>query len=1401
MMTTIYTWGDTAFLESVWTGLGHIFEGGVTIPLFGSALLLNLLIGIVRKIGDPKAPLMWNFWVAIILFIVLFSPKTDLSIKQTNHSAARVIAGEFPIGLVVPISFISRVGYGLSEVMRDNITPINTGMGMSTDVFSHGGVEPLRALVYMRNMATIGSFSKSDIGVNTNDPGSKGSNLPIAIGNYFDACIARASTITAIDNSAAGNPYKTMLTRSGNSPFQWDQLLVDQGGWPVDIVLNDVEYNTNCAHAHALIKDTIIERANNSARSLVTRSGIGTTQGDQDVQAKYLAATQMADVLDSRTQGTVAVGYLSANYLTETLIKGACKDTAGLGPAIVQSCASQFDSVQQRRFQEASKSETFREMVIPLVTFIEGFVYLLSPIMIGVLLVLGGAGMKIVSKYMTALIWVMLMPICQVAVDLYLNVYFNRWQNSVLYGDSAGESLWSINGQESAWTELASFVAFAGTAQAMVPALAMFILFAGVHTMQGMAASTSGASSAAGTNHADTAGSWKAGSANVNSQTFSMASNNNGGHEVVSRGISQADSNADKTNLSVGNSSIVSSSRQSAQSRSATLGASAESSTTRAIDSSFSAGVSYDSKAAKLLGVSRGESIAYAVADKIGETFGLDKVATGELAKTLIANGSAGLSAKAGAQVGGGGKSEDGGSAKPGASAGLGVDGKVGLSGSMANKEAIREALGEKYDAAKVESAVKSATTEVLNTYSESQSKDNSADNREQFRGAWGEAIRTNAAFNEAQQDSKTLQDIEAGKVQASADVGGAISSVSKSVIGTKNLLNEGNLHAAQSSLLKEFTGVDVGEYSKGWDQKLSSQQLSEINNNLSDEEIASLNKFGMDIQRNENGELDFKAKSNAEAIKQISGTSLATDEIDDFLSGKESPLNQVSRSADRANLIRDTMVGVNDLYKDVDRSHMVDGLRAEAAYFKSVGNSYLGVSGENATGKYGSIISYGAQLDRMAGSDATEDARGIKDVKANDDLDKVSKAGSDALDKSSEDNIKHLSKTTGGTGDVIDNKKDSITSQYSDLANKNNETLDRASSDYQKTKDNWVSIDKSGLSEKIDNQMGYLKDKAQAGLNSQRDDIHKDAKFLGIDDFLDSAHSHVDMLGVSNPNNVNIAKDAYSKMQDYKAVANSLTDYAGENTRLADERGDKEAFTQSLVAGGMTNQQASEATERYYQAKGEAMQATQALHGNVDARNGYDLIVQNPSLMDEKPTDFREGMELQTRANFSERFNEKLPEMKDISFTKRDYSDYKSNFDATKDVVSEVKNSGLTDKLSRSELNKVNSLGVDKNVSVGEVESIFKNQGASSSEAKKLANNLYESKANLDGYLGSLNNRFGDSATLAMTISGNKGDGHYGSAYEAYSEFKNTIDSVTIAPAYQRTSFGGSGYAPPPTK
>ncbi|MCV5888804.1 conjugal transfer protein TraG N-terminal domain-containing protein, partial [Escherichia coli] len=71
-------------------------------------------------------------------------------------------------------------------------------------------------------------------------------------------------------------------------------------------------------------------------------------------------------------------------------------------------------AIQQRNTQWAAEQSMFMSVVRPMLTFFEGFVYAITPIM-GFIIVMGSMGMTLAGKYFQTVLWIQLwMPVLSI---------------------------------------------------------------------------------------------------------------------------------------------------------------------------------------------------------------------------------------------------------------------------------------------------------------------------------------------------------------------------------------------------------------------------------------------------------------------------------------------------------------------------------------------------------------------------------------------------------------------------------------------------------------------------------------------------------------------------------------------------------------------------------------------------------------------------------------------------------------------------------------------------------------------------------------------------------------------------------------------------------------------------
>lgn len=1276
----IYTSGDIAFLESIWTGLGHLWNGGYLRPVFASALMLNFFSGIIKWIFDQKQPLFANFWQSILIYLIFFTSTTTVYLVKDDEGT-RAIAGNFPIGFVAPASWLTTAGHSIANEFKSAITAVNVGYGYSSNntLLEHG-VEPLELLVRMRNSRVNAmALNKSNLLSDANDPSNADSGLSLSVGNYYEACVVKYLVLAKSQPSKQAMFDKVMAANQAQD--YWANFRVDQSSWPVTIRLDGTTTNTNCADAYSDISTVLVNRSKKMAMAAVgALNGLNSNNSTMDTADRVTKLEDVVAGMDPLGDST-AVYKLQTNAWAADLMGGACKESNLLGPEFRQSCRQQWQAIQDRRSTEASKAESFKEMVGPLVTFVEGFVYMITPLLLVIILFMGGAALKLMGKYMSALMWVILMPICQVAVDVYLNVYFNKWYYAV-QADPAGVNLWSVASQETHWQQLESFVAFAGTAQAMVPALAMFIIFAGVHTLQGLGAAASGGGTvSAGSVNPNINADAKAGSVTYGNDKQMMTRSADGSY-TQSIGVSNSVRSANDSDfaLKLDSQYGVNQMKTATASQAATAGAAIDQAYAKTYTDAVSNGTAIDRSVMAETGRAQQAAMKASMVDSLARSFNLSDSERRDLSemmtvqKTGSGEVSIALQAKAEQQLGGSlGKlvgALGGPTAKIEGGIGLGAKANVAISEQGGENNTTSESASEEQKAAHNVQRAFDETNTMLKNWKHSYKEGESGSDGQEFRDAVSETGKTTADYKEVEQHANTIAERQQALSAASASTGDAIIAGSKKAAGfgaligslNGNDLGQSGIDKARDTMLEKLGGPELS----GIDSRnITQKQADYLNENMSDKDKEALSQLGLTL----NDEGKFEAgKDNfmddKEFVSKVTGMSvehldqLSDTKIEDKLeSTNSSDLGDYQQ--DRVKALSKLFTHVNDMQKNVDAEHADEALAASGAFFTHEGSVNVGGAGNLSGGRLDSLASYGTlQTDMSELALNGKDREAIEDVELNENVAEIREVGAKAVEKNLPDLIEGLGDFDGQSGESLVAGEAQVKSDFTglqtevqkktdDVDNIDNGTFtptnegDLAPGTIKPVDPKVAALGEQLETEQqsLDTDTGNVETTAKQVLKVGREDKADDNTAM-TNDLLETGMTQKDFTQVQTVANIDQAKEAYRAGENVNSFVSdeiqkdgSYVDKEELNEVLtsydSNDNGESQDRLEALLSKSYSAEDANKLAAQYQDQRSDFDTKKSAVDGNEGATKVYDLISNNNRLMDSDDTeDFRQQLQ-----------------------------------------------------------------------------------------------------------------------------------------------------------------------------
>ncbi len=1025
MALEIYTNGDMAFMEAILTGMGHVYNDGFLGQIFAMALLANAIMSLLKFISDSKNGFMTSFWQAIVLYLVMFSGTTQVNLTKIGEGT-RPIPGDFPVGVIAPAYFISLVGNKIADRMRQNIVAIETGWGTSSNTaILDYGLGPLETLMAVRNQAVSGSFDKSEVISDVSNPDAGGSGLSKSIGNYYSYCVEKAVKLSEMDPE--GIKYTRNILFAKVSKDYWSKLKIDEA-WPVEIDLDGNFQTVTCSTAHGLIDDKLKTLAENEIKQKLYT--LSQSNSNTNLSDEYDKLKDFYEAIDP-IGGAQAISKLSANSYVALMSEGACKDSVLMGPSYVQACAAQWDSIQNRRVQEASKAESFLEMFAPMVTFIEGFVFVISPFMIILVLFTGAGGLKMMGKYFAALLWVALMPVCQVAVDVYLNTYFNRFLYSI-NADVAGTNFVSVQAQESVWTQLESFIAFAGTAQAMVPSLAMFIIFAGVHTMQGMGAGMAAGAAVDGSKlHANKSVGVKDGSFSYGQTSVQEARNEYGtqvGGEAVRAHSSNLDAGASNFKMGINTGEQHTQKVAASKNYADALKVDAGSKAATAFNEAWNDKTGFDTKQAASTGVSKAAALDMAYADILQDTFKIDQAASQTLARELRMGAGGSISASSGLDILGNGVK-------------LAMQAETGMSAK--DLEQFNAKLEDGTSLQEAFNKMTKATEQVNQDYSSVAGSGESNSHDMSYKEEESAYFQANAAHQRQVSHTEQIEEARSTTISKSLDDGGYSAAAGATQQGMISAVNAMGVEQYRNDMVNTITKGEVSDLNDL--RKMSPDQLNSYMDNLTSGKPEGFSKdlSVMGVSKGEDG--NWSVDSNNKYSAKMAGLTDENGQGNEAeFNNRMNPGRTVDSAADRAKMISNMLENFDKNRAELSLDHDKEAMQAAGDVYERAANAGSGsIQGVDQNLVHGGLLNYADQY-KQAANDMVDVSTGYDKMLNDSGLDKSNEVGTAAAERQIESGqlTDHMGNATGNGIAAMEEKGKQVKASYQDADQRVSDTI-----------------------------------------------------------------------------------------------------------------------------------------------------------------------------------------------------------------------------------------------------------------------------------------------------------------------------------------------------------------------
>ncbi|HCF3017734.1 TPA: conjugal transfer protein TraG N-terminal domain-containing protein [Pseudomonas aeruginosa] len=460
MEFSIYSLGSAVFMEDILNAVAMISGSGTIESLAMIGLLVGAFILGFKAVYSNTGIQFQQLLVCFVLYLAMYGPTATAVVEDIYTGEVAVVDG-VPIGPLAVGSIVSNIGYQITQAMEQ---------GFSTpSMTSYGFADPLNTLIHVRQIAhnVISLPSMTGNGGN--------SNLLASWSNYIKEC-------TLVAASSDDRALQELL----NKPEGIEALAFPSNVYYTKIYDGPADGSTKtCTDAFTSLK-AMTESAETDLLGDIAR-GMTTAGSKPD---SFAIEARLDDALSSIAAAAIDARQYAVMSAVMPILEGApsavaLQDMQGAAAIMMNQ------AMAQQATQWAAEGSMFTRYIRPFMTFFEGFIYAITPIMAFVI-VLGGFGISLVSKYLMILIWMNLwMPVLAI-INLYALSTTQAKIEAILGGSfSVGTGL-SFNQMRDMMPILETQIGIAGMLASAVPALCMFLVYGTSVAASGLATKLGG---------------------------------------------------------------------------------------------------------------------------------------------------------------------------------------------------------------------------------------------------------------------------------------------------------------------------------------------------------------------------------------------------------------------------------------------------------------------------------------------------------------------------------------------------------------------------------------------------------------------------------------------------------------------------------------------------------------------------------------------------------------------------------------------------------------------------------------------------------------------------------------------------------------------------------------------
>ncbi len=464
----IYSVGDSYFLQQVLNAIAAICGTDDFSTACSIALLVGVIIICIQTVIRGQGLNIQTAIICYIMWFICYYPTTSVNIHDVYTQEDRKV-DNVPIGVAAAGSIISTFGFKVTEMMETAFQ-----MPEATSTLTGGGAgnggRYGNALYYLNSIYRMGPLPDLAISIDEMQGDNPG-DFSRSVAEYAHYCTFKALQL--------GPQYggKTQA-EVYNAPIA-EALRFDSDVYYTQVWTAGEPRDYTCGDAW----DVIYQRFDNSLSGSTSGSdymaGIALLLGiaERDPTAAWDSARGF-DFQRATWQAMNALR-IDAKHAMNFMLASITWDIyrSGLG----QGYKDMFDrtsavmlnqAIAQRNMQWAAEQNMFFDTMRPMMSFIEGFVYAITPFAAFIML-LGVFGLRLYFKYFIMLIWVQLwLPVVAIC-NMFIMSGATRDLGEFALGGKDPTSFYALNKISET---VATWISVGGMFTAAVPLLTFIVV-------------------------------------------------------------------------------------------------------------------------------------------------------------------------------------------------------------------------------------------------------------------------------------------------------------------------------------------------------------------------------------------------------------------------------------------------------------------------------------------------------------------------------------------------------------------------------------------------------------------------------------------------------------------------------------------------------------------------------------------------------------------------------------------------------------------------------------------------------------------------------------------------------------------------------------------------------------